>query len=67
MQLEKNLCQIILRNEGKWFGILFIQNLGSQANDTHHIYKKVPIGVPAVAQWVKNPTAAALVTVEVWV
>ena len=24
-------------------------------------------GVPAVAQWVKNPTAAAWVTAEVWV
>ena len=29
--------------------------------------KNVCIGVPVMAQWVKNPTAAARVPVEVWV
>ena len=28
---------------------------------------KVIIGVPTVEQWVKNPTAAAQVSTEVWV
>ena len=30
-------------------------------------FKMLVLGVPAVAQWVKNLTAAAWVTVEVWV
>ena len=29
--------------------------------------KKSILGVPTMAQWVKNPTAGACVTVEVWV
>ena len=31
------------------------------------IKKECILGVPAVAQWVKNPTAAAWVTMEAWV
>ena len=30
-------------------------------------FKKGHLGVPAVAQWVKNPTAAARVVMEVWI
>ena len=29
--------------------------------------KKLPSGVPVVAQWVKNPTAVAQVAPEAWV
>ena len=32
-----------------------------------HILKLLHSGVPAVVQWVWNPTAAALVAAEVWV
>ena len=32
-----------------------------------HASSKTNLGVPAVVQWVKNPTAAAQVTVEVQV
>ena len=30
-------------------------------------HEKNQRGIPAVAQWVKNPTAAALVAADVWV
>ena len=36
-------------------------------NSHSHIYKNIFQGVPSVAQWVKNLTVAAGVTVEVWV
>ena len=31
------------------------------------LIRKLPRGVAAVAQWVKNPTAAAMVAMEAWV
>ena len=34
---------------------------------TKALVKNVDSGVPAVAQWVKNPTTVAWVTVEAWV
>ena len=39
----------------------------SQSNPQVKEFRNTILGVPTVAQWVKNPTATAQVAVEVWV
>ena len=36
-------------------------------NTENRLLKNIKAGVPTVAQWVKNPTAAAQVAAEMWV